>query len=395
MCPPLVVHIIYRLAIGGLENGIVNLINHMPRNRYRHAIISLGEATDFQNRLKDKDIPIYSLHKKMGQDWGVYFRLWKILRILRPSIVHTRNFGALEYSVLSFLAGVPRRIHGEHGRDMDDIDGNRFKYLVFRKIARPFVHRYITVSDDLTEWLKYRVGIPKDRVTHIPNGVDIKTFYPRRVHEQVVSLKSFPFESHHMIVGCVGRIQEVKNHILLVEGFLSLLHAFPDVRSRLRLVIVGDGPLRQKLLERLEDANARDLAWVPGECVEISAILRKIDLFILPSLAEGNSNTILEAMATGLPVIATAVGGNVELVEEGKTGTLIPSNDSIALGNAIKSYYLQPELLRLHGEAGREKAKACYSLDSMVNQYMLTYDLVLGRGTSAPTSRRIREFNDR
>lgn len=380
MCPPLVVHLISRLAVGGLENGLVNLINHMPKNRYRHAIVSLYEPTSFQTRLRDKDIPIFSLHKKDGQDWRVYLRLWKILRILRPAIIHTRNFGTLEFSILSFLTGVPGRVHGEHGRDMYDIDGTTVKYLILRKMVRPFIHRYITVSGDLAEWLRYKVGIPKDKVTHISNGVDVNKFCPRTIHGQPSSPENFPFRNQQMIVGSVGRIQTVKNHLLLVEAFLYLLDVIPNARSRFRLVIVGDGPLRQKLLECLEDANAGDLAWIPGERVDVAEILREIDLFILPSLAEGNSNTILEAMATGLPVIATAVGGNSELVEEGKTGTLVPSNDPVALGNAIKHYLLHPELLRLHGEAGRERVETRFSLDSMVKDYMLAYDLVLGSG---------------
>ena len=120
--PPLVVHIIHRLAVGGLENGLVNLINSMPPAQYRHAIVCLTDYTDFRERIRDKRVPIIALHKKEGHDLGVYVRLWRVLRHLRPALVHTRNLSGLEHLVLAALARIPGRIHGEHGRDIYDLD---------------------------------------------------------------------------------------------------------------------------------------------------------------------------------------------------------------------------------------------------------------------------------
>ena len=147
--PPLVVHVIYRLSVGGLENGLVNLINHMPEDRYRHAIICIDDFTNFRERIQRTDVEVYALHKRPGTDIGAYVRFWHLLRRLRPAVVHTRNLGALEFQIPAMLAGVPYRVQGEHGRDTSDLHGTNWKYLVFRKIIRPVITRYVALSRDL------------------------------------------------------------------------------------------------------------------------------------------------------------------------------------------------------------------------------------------------------
>jgi glycosyltransferase involved in cell wall biosynthesis len=153
----------------------------------------------------------------------------------------------------------------------------------------------------------------------------------------------------------------------------------PGLRSRLRLVIVGDGPLRPEILDVLAGANARELAWLPGARDDVADVLRALDVFVLPSLAEGISNTILEALACGLPVIATRVGGNAELLGGGETGTLVPAGDDESLAHAIVRYALAPELGRSVGRAARARAESLYGLDAMVSAYCALYDTLLAR----------------
>jgi sugar transferase (PEP-CTERM/EpsH1 system associated) len=375
---PLIVHIIRRLSVGGLENGLVNLINHMDPTRYRHAIVCLKDYDDFYSRIKRKDVDIIALQKREGQNLSIHARLWKVIRKLQPSIVHTRNLPGLEYLVPSTLAGVPGRIHGEHGRDMYDLDGLNKKYLLLRKLVNPFTHQYIAVSGDLANWLIRSVGIRSDRVTQIYNGVDLKRFHPREGSRPSLGPPDFA-SAENLVIGTVGRMETVKNQLTLVQAFVHLLNQEPNARESLRLVIIGDGPLRMEAEKLLRDANADRLAWLPGEREDVPAIMRSLDLFALPSLREGISNTILEAMASGLPVVATRVGGNPELVEERKTGLLIPPANSIALAGAIRSYLLHPELLSIHGQAGRKRAEDCFSLEKMVSGYTAVYDKLLER----------------
>jgi sugar transferase (PEP-CTERM/EpsH1 system associated) len=374
--PPLIAHVIYRLAVGGLENGLVNLINHTPPDRYRHAIVCLKDFTDFRDRIERKEVPVIALHKRQGKDLGTHVVLWKALRGLRPAIVHTRNLPALEYAVSAALAGVPRRVHGEHGRDVYDLDGLNIRYNLLRKAVKPFIHHHIAVSRDLAKWLIRTVGVPPDRVAQIYNGVDARRFHPRVGARPVFGPAGFA-SPETLVVGTVGRMETVKDQLTLVRAFLHLLDVEPVARERVRLVMIGDGSLREEAQRLLEAANAAHLAWLPGERSDVPEIMRGLDLFVLPSLREGISNTILEAMASGLPVVATQVGGNPELVEEGQTGMLVPSADPVALSEAVRSYLVDPEKLARHGQAGRRSAETRFSIEAMVNHYLTVYDAVL------------------
>ncbi len=372
---PLVAHILYRLDVGGLENGVVNLVNTIPAESYRHAIISLTEYTEFRFRIRRQDVQYYALHKRPGKDLGAYFRLWRLLRHLRPQIVHTRNLPALDFQLPAALAGVRGRIHGEHGRDMIDLDGSNWKYNMLRRAMRPLVRRYIPLSRDLEDWLHQTIGVPSEKIARIYNGVDTGLFRPA---PERMPLAGATFSvPGTLIVGSVGRMQTVKDHLTLVRAFLHLLKTVPGAREKLRLVLIGDGPLRSPVADMLAAEGANDLAWLAGSRDDVPQLLRGLDVFVLPSLAEGISNTILEAMASGLPVIATRVGGNPELVVEGVTGMLIPAGDPEALAASVAVYLHDPALARRHGRAARERVEREYSLDAMVKRYIAVYDDVL------------------
>ena len=147
---PLVAHVVYRFDTGGLENGIVNLINHMPTSAYRHLVVALTEVVPgFARRIERDDVKFIALHKPPGHGAKLYPQLFRLFREQRPAIVHTRNLAALECQVPAALAGVPVRIHGEHGRDVGDLDGTRWRYQWLRRAYRPFVHKYVALSRDL------------------------------------------------------------------------------------------------------------------------------------------------------------------------------------------------------------------------------------------------------
>lgn len=380
---PLVLHVFYRFDVGGLENGIVNLINHMPADAYRHAILALTEVTDYRQRIRRDDVQFISLRKPPGHLFKLFPRLVRIFRELKPAIVHSRNLAALEVTVPAWLARVPVRIQSEHGRDVDDLDGSNKIYQWVRRAYNPFVSRWIALSRDLETYLTGRVGIPVRKVTQIYNGVDAGRFHPAADAAGAVpsapTISGCPFiRPEHWLVGTVGRMQTVKNQTLLARAFIRALELAPELRPRLRLVMVGDGPLRAEAQALLTAANVAELAWLPGERHDIPEVLRGLDCFVLPSLAEGISNTILEAMASGLPVIATRVGGNPELVSEGRTGALVPASDPEAMAQAIIAYAQAHEQARSAGQEGRAEVERRFSLDAMVGAYGSIYDRCLG-----------------
>jgi sugar transferase (PEP-CTERM/EpsH1 system associated) len=372
----LVVHVIFRLATGGLENGLVNLINAMPADRYRHAIICLADTTEFQKRIARGGVAVIALEKRPGHDLRAYWRAWKTFRELKPAIVHTRNFPAMEYVMVALCAGVRGRIHGEHGRDTYDLDGSNRVYNRFRRLVRPFVNRFTTVSVDLAAWLRDTIGVEPDRIAQIYNGVDVARFRPASGRRIPIGPPGFA-EPDSVIVGTIGRMQTVKNQTLLARAFIRLIEQEPKLRPVVRLVMVGDGPLRGEVANLLERAGLHDLAWLPGERQDIPDLLKQMDVFVLPSLVEGISNTVLEAMATGLPVVATDVGGTRELVRDGVTGGLVPSDDIDALTGRIRGYVVDKSLRERHGMAGRQRVEREYTIEVMVRKYMDVYDSVV------------------
>lgn len=381
---PLVAHVMHRFDTGGLENGVVNLINHMPADAYRHAVIALTDITDFKNRIQRPDVQFFALNKQPGHVLWIYPQLYRLFRQLKPAIVHTRNLAALEATVPAWAARVPARIHGEHGRDVGDFDGTNKKCQWIRRIYSPFVKHYIALSQDLAHYLTHSVGIGAKRVTQIYNGVDTSRFHPSSQRQDI---PGSPFNKAGLwLVGTAGRMQTVKNQTNLARAFVQAINAEPRLRERLRLVMVGDGPLRNESLAILESAGLAELAWLPGERKDIPDVMRGLDCFVLPSLGEGISNTILEAMASGLPVIATAVGGNPELVDDARTGHLVPVADPGALARAIIALALTPEKARAMGNAGRKRIEAQFSITAMIDSYQQIYDRLLGRMLRSTTN---------
>lgn len=371
--PPLIVHIIYRLGVGGLENGLVNIINNLPEGSYRHAIICLTDSTDFSQRIRRKDVIIQQLQKKPGQDWASFYKVFKLLREWRPAIVHTRNLAAIEYQICAFLAGVPYRVHGEHGWDVFDPDGRNVKYQWLRRILGWLIHRFIPLSLHLQDYLTTRVGIPATKITRICNGVDTKTFYPRDESSRVP--QGCPLDlQNKLVIGTVGRMHGVKDQLTLVRAFIDACAKSSAFQQQCCLFLVGDGPLRSEAIALLTQAKLSDHVWLPGERSDIADILRSLDVFVLPSKAEGISNTILEAMATGLPVIATKVGGNAELVLDGVTGCLVESEDVVGLSKAMLDLVADDGRRRLWGEASLRRVQVEFSIDSMVDRYRQVYD---------------------
>lgn len=371
---PLILHVVYRFDIGGLENGVVNLINRLPESSWRHAVMALTDVSPrFSQRVQRTDVRYVLLRKGPGHLARYYPRLIHWFRELAPAIVHTRNLAALEATVPAWVTGVPARIHGEHGRDASDPDGMRRRYQWVRRAYSPFVSRYVALSQDLERYLRDRVGIAAERIVQLYNGVDSVRFRPADGRRQ--EIKGCPFgRPEHWIVGTVGRLDPVKDQTNLARALVHAVHMNPAVRARLRLIMVGGGSLRADVEHILEQGGVRELAWLAGERNDIPEIMRGLDCFVLPSRAEGISNTILEAMASALPVIATDVGGNSELLEAGESGTLVPAADAPALAAAMLDYLASPGLAQRHGRAGRERVERRFSLEHMVDSY---HDLYL------------------
>ena len=371
---PLVLHVIHHLYIGGMENGLVNLINHMPADRYRHAILCVEDYSDFRLRITRPDVEVIGLHRSRIGVWRMRLEMFKLFRRLKPAFIHSRNMSGLDALLPALLAGVPHRIHGEHGWDVHDLDGRAFKPALLRRLHAPLVSRYITVSQDLARYLGRRVGVAARRVSQVYNGVDMARFAPLR--DRSALPRGFAGEGT-VVIGTVGRAQPVKDQATLLRAFAQLRADAPELGAALRLVLVGDGPRLQPLQALAQELGIAQQTWFAGASSEVPRMLAALDVFVLPSLSEGISNTILEAMASGLPVLATAVGGNVELVRAGEEGAFFQPGDAAGLASLMAAYSRDAALRQSHGAAARAGALARYSMPAMVQNYMAVYDGLL------------------
>ena len=364
---PLVVHLVHRFDTGGLENGVVNLINHLPA--FRHAVVAVTEITSFKDRVKAPGTQFIALNKPPGQGFWLYPRAYRLLRELRPAVVHTRNLGTMEFQLPAWAARVPLRVHSEHGWDVNDLGGVSRMNQRLRRVYGPGVHRFVALSKAIQDYLTGPVGFAPGRVQRICNGVDTRRFAPSASVPE-----AWPYRrGEHLVIGAVGRMQAVKDPLNLVDAFLRLRELCPTDWPRLRLVMLGGGPLLEAARERLASACAADRAWLPGDRSDVAALLPQFDVFALPSQAEGISNTLLEAMACGCAPVATAVGGNPELVQDGGNGLLVPPSDSDALARALARLVAEPALQQRLAQASRARANEEFSLQGMVSAYAALY----------------------
>ncbi|MFK8030980.1 MAG: TIGR03088 family PEP-CTERM/XrtA system glycosyltransferase [Gammaproteobacteria bacterium] len=355
-----IAHIIYRLAIGGMENGVVNLVNRMD-SRFVHHIISLTDATEFQQRITNPDVRISTLNKKPGKDLGSYWRLWKLLRSRPVDIVHTRNFGTVDCGLIARLAGVKTLVHSEHGWDMSDLSGGNPKYIRLRRWLAPLATRWMAVSANIRDWLEHTVGVRADKLEHIYNGVDAERFQP-----------ATDSRSDALRAGFVGRLEDVKNP----QSMLRAMARLSDDQSLLRtveLTVIGSGSLLEPLQEQARKAGLENSVRFLGPRKDVPELMQSFNVFVLSSYNEGISNTILEAMATGLPVIATDVGGNPELIVANKTGMLFSSDDDQALADCLKSYANDEQKRAAHGLAARQRIDERFTIAKMVEAYERFY----------------------
>lgn len=359
---PIVVHLIYRLDIGGLERVMLNCINQMQGENFKHVIVSLTDANNFAQS-ENNHVEVHCLGKKEGSDLGIHLKLFKLLRNIKPAILHTYNLPTIEYHPIAWLAGVKGHIHAEHGRDIGDPQGLNKKHNILRKVMAHFIQCYVSVSDDLHQWLINSVGISLKKALLIQNGINTERFnLPKEAGKQ-------------LRFAIVARITPVKDHINLLRAF-SLLNEKLAKTAMPELAIVGDGEQREKLEKYCQEQGLDTVSFL-GARDDIEQILSKTDVFVLSSVAEGIPMTILEAMSAKTPIVATRVGGVPEVVQDGKEGFLVEKSDSAALAEGLLRYINQPELIFEHGENARAKVLKDFNEKHMVQAYLKKYKALI------------------
>lgn len=359
-------HVVQSLEVGGLENGVVNLLNQLSDQRFKHVVCCLTHAGRLAKRIQSKDVEIVEMGLPTDRFRFPLFTLRRLIRRWSPDVLHTRGWGTIDAVFAARAAGVPRLIHGEHGREATDPEGLNRKRNIVRKCFSPLVDRFVTVSDDLRLWLTRTVGISPLKVMTIHNGVDTDKFIGdgRDAARRMLGMDASTF-----VFGTVGRLDPVKDHGSLVQAFAAIARA----DRRACLVIVGDGPMRSQIESKVAELAMGERVRLLGERPDVSMLLKAFDVFVLTSIAEGISNTILEAMASGLPIVATRVGGNPELIEHGISGHMVAARDVRGLTGAFANYLVDPALCQQHGRAARQRVVDKFSLERMAADYADLY----------------------
>mgnify|MGYP005844852711 CR=1 FL=1 len=358
-------HVLHSFDIGGVENGVANLINHSSRDRFSHDICCITRSGDSRHKLVDEHVKIYELNKQPGNDWHIIPRLAKLLGRVKPDIVHTRNWGTIDAIPAARVAGVPIVVHGEHGWNLNDPLGRNAKRRITRRVLSFGVTRFVAVSEDIRQWFIKKVGIQSSKIKTIINGVDTKKYRPSNALDK----KAGHGLAHRIIIGSVGRLDPIKQYDLLIYAFTALA----EERNDLALVIIGDGPDRLRLESIIKDSPCPDRIFLYGARHDVADFYSIFDIFALVSRNEGISNTILEAMACGLPVVATRVGGNPELVGHMETGLLVSSVSTAEIYGALKYYLENPVQRGYHGKNGRKRTENHFSINHMVQEYQSLY----------------------
>ena len=364
------IYLTTELAMGGAERALLHLLTNLNRARFTPTVACLynGDGVVAQ-AIQALDIPVYDTQMRGKADLGAFSRLFKHLRSQRPTILHTSLFHAnLPGRITGSLVGVPIIISSERTMAME----SEWRYWLNRWTIN-MVDRVVAVSKNVGDFCITHIRLPAQKVVVIHNGVEILPLSPY-AKEQARQALGLPQEA--LVCGAVSRLKPVK-------GIDDLLIAFAQVREKqdAHLVIVGEGSERQRLEELVRKIGCSDRVIWAGYRDDVLQLLPAFDLFIQSSHHEGLPNTVLEAMAASLPVVATGVGGTPELVVNGKTGLLVPPGDPAALAGAISVLLEKPESRGKMGQAGRQRVKMHFSVDEMVRKTEQLYEQLLTEKT--------------
>ncbi len=301
------------------------------------------------------------------------------MREYRPHIVHSRNWGALEAVVAAKLAGVPVAIHSEHGYEVDMFAGLPLRRRLFRRAAYSMADAVFALTRELRDFHARQAWVRRDRIGVIYNGVDTERFAPSS-ESRIAVRRELGLPEASFVVGSVGRLVPIKDHATLLKAATVLVGKGVNVR----VLLVGSGPERERL-ESCAKGPLADRVCFAGDSDRIPEMLNAMDVFVLPSLGEGMSNTLLEAMACALPVIATTVGGNPEIIEKEEHGCLFAPGDAEWLAEKLKLLASDPALIHQLGTEARRRVVESFSLSRMMENYRNLYLELAARRRVAAT----------
>lgn len=363
-----VAQVVRSLDTGGQEVLVARLVERLDAAQFRSTVIALQGGGWLAERLRSRGIPVFCLNAPEAWSPATVARVGTLLRREGVDVVHCHNRKALLYGGLAtLLAPRSRLVYTKHGAS--HWEGGPTA-LVGRFVMRRS-RAVVAVSQDIAAGVQAGNWADRSRLHTVLNGVDLDQFHPGSERDSV--RRTLGISTSDPVVGTVARLSPEKDQATLLRAFQQLVRELPSAH----LILVGDGALRTELERLARDLEIAQRAHFLGERQDIASLLRAMDVFCLPSLTEGTSLTLLEAMATGLPVVATAVGGNPEVVADQVSGLLVEPGQPDQLAHALLRVFRNREGARYLGDAGREVVRQRYSMEAMVQRYAGIYQQVL------------------
>jgi glycosyltransferase involved in cell wall biosynthesis len=366
-------HLITRLPIGGAEQLLVDVVRRLDRSRFDSIVCCIQETGDLGAEIERAGVPLVCIHRMKSKrfDFRAIADLARLMRRERIDLLHTHLYHANLYGRLAaLLAGVPAvaSVHNVYTRT------KLHRRLLNRLLSRASA-KVIAVSEDIKRDLVRYDGIPPDKIVTIHNGIDvgrIDTQVPRQQARERLGIGS-----DELALGCIARLEEQKGHRFLLES-LAMLARDETLKARLKLIIAGDGRLRKDLEDQAAALGVAGRTAFLGMRRDIPEILRALDICVMPSLWEGLSLAMLEAMAAGLPLVISDVGGVSQVVGEDQYGVRVPAGDAAALARAIGSLARAPERRAALGAAAKRRVLESFSTDAMMAKLTRVYESALG-----------------
>jgi glycosyltransferase involved in cell wall biosynthesis len=372
--PIRILQLLHGLAIGGIERMVLSLVFALDPARFETAFATFDHEGQLAPEVRERGFRIHFRKRAGGLD--VAFVLWlaRVLRHERPDVLHAHNATAFFYgAAAACLVPGTRFLYTEHDRAFPTPVRERGLHALLARRTDAVV----TVSETLQKNLVRYECFPRSRVHVVRNGVELRA--PSRGRRDVRAELGL---GERPVAGIVARLATVKNHALLLRAWKRVLERVPDAM----LLVVGNGPLEPSLRVQATELGIESSIRFLGFRLDIPELLQALDVFVLSSLSEGLSLTLLEAEAVGLPIVATRVGGNPEVVRDGDTGFLVPSGEEEPLASALARLLQDPSLRTRLGERGRALYREQYTLQAMVQGYVELYARLAGVRIAAGAS---------
>lgn len=380
-----VLHLVSTFEIKTDTKWLLQLCSRLDRERFACSVGCMYGGGDMRTRFDRAGIPTYDLAAPRGVDPAGLWRLWRLIRGLAPHVVHTHLLRADLYGGLAArLARVPVVLSSQYALFPYARVTSRACDGVLDRLCCALAGDALAVCEAIRQDLIGRLGWAPDRVHTVRTGLDFASWKPDRAARTSLR-RAWGIPEDGAVVMTVARLSREKGIEVLVSAADQVRRACPNVR----FVIVGDGPLRSGLVEQIGRQGLESVVRLAGFHADIPSVLSAADLFVLPSHSEGMPNAVLEAFAAGLPVVASAVGGLVEVIEHERTGLLVPAGDATALAGAISRLLADGALAYALAQAGAAAVRERFSVERVAREYEDLYEhLVTCRVEPVPATRK-------